>query len=51
MRPMHDAATLPSVFVPRNVALPTGAARGLVSLAARRFASLGVALAVVRFER
>ena len=39
---MNDAAQLPSVFAPGNVALITGAANGIGLAAARRFAGLGM---------
>lgn len=44
---MIDAATLPSVFGPGNVALVTGAASGIGLAAARRFATLGMKLVMV----
>src|SRR6188768_3701887 len=44
---MNDAATLPSVFAPGNVALVTGAASGIGLAAARRFAGLGMRLVMV----
>jgi NAD(P)-dependent dehydrogenase (short-subunit alcohol dehydrogenase family) len=47
MRAMNDAATLPSVFAPGNVALVTGAASGIGLAAARRFAGLGMTLVMV----
>jgi len=39
---MNDAASLPSVFAPGNVALVTGAASGIGLAAAQRFAALGM---------
>src|SRR6187402_3852065 len=47
MGAMNDAATLPSVFAPGNVALVTGAASGIGLAAARRFAGLGMTLVMV----
>ncbi|HEY3254502.1 MAG TPA: SDR family NAD(P)-dependent oxidoreductase [Polyangiaceae bacterium] len=44
---MNDAASLPSVFAPGNVALVTGAASGIGLAAARRFAGLGMTLVMV----
>lgn len=41
---MNNAADLPSVFSPGNVALVTGAASGIGLAAARRFAKLGMTL-------
>lgn len=41
---MNDAARLPAVFAPGNVALVTGAASGIGLAAARRFAGLGMTL-------